>query len=413
VTRPRGRGQLAPRSLGVAFVVTVASTTSPYARADASATGPNEETPAPRRYEFFPIPSVGGNTDVGVEVGVAFTLARFYDDDYPYRWLFNGVFAASFKDDANGFRAVQQYYLVRVDLPNLFGGLVRIDSRVNFTRAIDAPYYGVGNASVVGGLPPVPNPALEDQYRSEELRLRSLVRVKTGTPFDAAFGTNLRYEMPQTYAGSRLAQDAGRGAIVGTDRALLAGLAGGIILDTRDDEFVPTRGVYYQIGGAGTAGTAQHVAYGEAAAVLSSYFPVARFVTFAVRVMTSFELGRVPFYDLQQGGVFNQQYMIGADRGVRGVRLGRYAGRAKVLANYELRTTLIPRFRVLSWKVQVGTTTFFDASGAVMRGRRSTAPRWGFTAASAAASSFSGKSRACCASRSRTRRRTRTLPACR
>jgi outer membrane protein assembly factor BamA len=185
--------------------------------------------------------------------------------------------------------------------------------------------------------------------------------VKTGTPFDAAFGTNLRYEMPQTYAGSRLAQDAGRGAIVGTDRALLAGLAGGIILDTRDDEFVPTRGVYYQIGGAGTAGTAQHVAYGEAAAVLSSYFPVARFVTFAVRVMTSFELGRVPFYDLQQGGVFNQQYMIGADRGVRGVRLGRYAGRAKVLANYELRTTLIPRFRVLSWKVQVGTTTFFDA----------------------------------------------------
>ena len=322
---------------------------------------PDEEPPQPRRYEFLPVPNIGGNSDVGLELGAAFTIVRFYDDERPYRWLVGGVLTTSFKNDADGFRPVQQYHVLRLDVPNLFGGRVRINSVANFARAVNARYFGLGNASVSGGLLPGPEPSRQNQYLSEEVRLRSLARIKTGTLFDAAFAVNLRYETPSTYAGSKLAFDAANSNIPGTESAFLSGISAGVILDTRDSEFFPRKGVYYQLGGAATVGSAERVAYGEVAAVLSSYFPLGRYMTFATRLFASFQFGRAPFYDLQQGGVFFQQYMVGSDRGVRGVPGGRYAGHVKMMANYELRTTFIPRFRVLRWMLQVGTTTFLDA----------------------------------------------------
>lgn len=319
------------------------------------------DEPARRRYEFLPVPTFGGNSDIGVEGGVAFTLARFYDDERPYRWLLSAVASTSFKDDVNGFRPVQQYQVLRLDVPNLFSDRVRLDSRLNFLRSIDAPYYGVGNASVLGAPPANAEAGRQHEYVAEELRLNSLARVKTGTPFEAAFAIGVRYEAPETYSGSKLVEDAAHSGVAGTEHAFLSKVAAGVIIDTRDNEFVPQRGVFYQLGVAGTKGSAERVAYGEAAGILSTYIPLARPVTLATRVVTSFEFGRVPFYDLQGSDVFVQQYMVGGSRGVRGVRLGRYAGHVKLLANYEVRTAFFPRFRVANWQLQIGTTTFFDA----------------------------------------------------
>jgi hypothetical protein len=345
--------------LGLALATPVTTRAAPSAPATIEPA--SAEQPAPRRYEFLPVPNVGGNSDIGLELGVAFALVRFHDQERPYRWLLGGFFSTSFKDDNGGFRAVQQFHVLRFDLPNLFSGRLRLDNRLNFSRNIVAHYYGLGNASGPGGLPPSPNPARQYEYTAQELRWRTLARVKTSTPFDAAIAVNLRYEMPSTYADSKLVADAARLGIAGSERAFLTTLAAGVILDTRDSEFVPRRGVYYQIGAAGTLGTAERVAYGEAAGVFSTYFFIARSITLATRVIASFQFGRAPFYDLQQTNVFNPQYMVGSDRGVRGVGLGRYAGHIKLLANYELRTTFIPRFRVAAWQLQIGTTTFLDA----------------------------------------------------
>jgi outer membrane protein assembly factor BamA len=309
----------------------------------------------------LPVPNVGGNSDVGVELGFAFTLARFHEEEQPYRWLLGGVFSASFKDDVDGFRSVQQYHMVRFDVPNLFSGRLRLDNRLNFSRNIVAHYYGLGNASAPAERVPTADPALQNEYISEELRFRSLARVKTGTLFDAAFALNLRYDRPTTYADSQLVSDVAHEGVVGSQQALLTTLAAGVILDTRDNEFVPRRGVYYQLGGAGTLGSAERVAYGEVGTNLASYISLARPVIFATRVIASFQFGRVPFYDAQQTNVLNPQYMVGSSVGVRGIPLGRYAGHIKVLVNYELRTLFIPRFRVAAWQLQVGTTTFFDA----------------------------------------------------
>jgi hypothetical protein len=327
------------------------------------ASRPSDALPAvnPRRYEFFPVPNIGGNSDVGVEVGVAFTLARFYDDAYPYKWALTGLFSASFKDDADGFRAVEQSHVLSLDLADLLKGKVRVITTANFTREVDARWYGIGNASVVGGTPKGADPTRYNEYVDENAGLRTYGRIKTGTLFDAAFAGNFRFENPEPFAVTKLGEDAKSQDLAGTKQAFVSTLAAGVVIDTRDDEFVPRKGVYYQAGIAGTVGTQERVGYGEASAVLSSYLPVAKWLTLANRVLADFQVGRVPFYDLQQGSVFNQQYMVGGIDGVRGVRLGRYAGRAKILANYELRATPLRPFRIAGFKIQIGNDAFFDA----------------------------------------------------
>jgi len=83
--------------------------------------------------------------------------------------------------------------------------------------------------------------------------------------------------------------------------------------------------------------------------------------------VASFQIGRVPFYDLAQGGVFESQNLLGGETGVRGVPMGRYAGRVKMLSNTEIRATPFPRVTLLGQRLRVGTNVFFDA-GRVWRG---------------------------------------------
>ncbi|WP_394849206.1 outer membrane protein assembly factor [Pendulispora brunnea] len=330
------------------------------AAADTISTPGSQDALPARRYEFLPVPDVGGNSDVGVEFGVVFTLARFYDEARPYKWLFGGTLGTSFKDDADGLRLVQHYHAFRLDVPNLFDGRVRIDTRAHFLRNIIARWEGVGNASTAEDAPGA-DPLRKDEYIAQEVRLRSVARVKTGTPFEAAFTTSLRYVFPSVYQDSKLAHDIARSDLPGTEKAFLGSLGAGLFLDTRDDEFVPHEGVFYQVGFLGTAGTAERVGFGEASAALHTYIPLGPKMTFAMRHVASFLFGRVPFYELQSGGVFNPTHMVGGERGVRGIPEARYAGHIKVMANYELRTSFIPSFRVLSWQLQIGTTTFLDA----------------------------------------------------
>ncbi len=142
---------------------------------------------------------------------------------------------------------------------------------------------------------------------------------------------------------------------------LLAGVSGGVMIDTRDSEFVTTRGVFYQLGLGAVWGSAENVGYGEAAFVLAHYAPLGGPFIFANRVVASFQFGRVPFYDLQAGGVFEPQHLFGGETGVRGVPNGRYAGKVKLLTNTEIRATPFPRFMLLGQRLRIGTSVFFDA----------------------------------------------------
>ncbi|MGO8998062.1 MAG: BamA/TamA family outer membrane protein [Polyangiaceae bacterium] len=318
----------------------------------------------PRRFEWAGFPIIGGNSDIGVEGGVAATFTRFREGIFPYLWNLDVVLSASAKDDPS-FAFIQQADVLRLDAPDLANHHLRLDTRGSFTRTINEGYYGIGNASSPNPGPGETTTVRLNQYIAEEARIREIARVHTGTMFDLALGGNLRYEWPSIYAGSRLAVDSvarnpdGSPLLYGVQNEGLAGIAAGVILDTRDNEFITTHGIYYQVGFGGTVGSGEHIGYAQASAVLAHYAPLVGPLIFASRIVADWEFGNVPFYDLQQGGIFEPQYLVGAG-GIRGVPEGRYAGAAKVIGNVEIRIPF-PRFVLLGQRLRLGTTTFFDA----------------------------------------------------
>lgn len=315
----------------------------------------------PNRDEFIPVPDVGGNSDIGVELGAAGSYVRFRQDHYPYLFRLDAVVSTSVKHDLRGFRPVQQFHTLRLDAPQFFSPRLRLDSRIDFLRAVDATWFGVGNATTLVPRPAPPDAASAYEYTAEHVRYSALVRIKTNGPFEIALFTHSRYEFPEPYPTSKLSDDLASGAVIGGKPSFLETAAAGCMVDTRDNEIMPRRGIFYQFGVAGTLGTAEHVRFGEASGVTMHFASLARSVIFANRVLASFKVGTVPYYELQQGDVFNPQYLLGGDAGVRGVRLGRYAGLVKAISNTELRFVPIPRFRVLRWRVLAGATVFFDA----------------------------------------------------
>jgi hypothetical protein len=320
----------------------------------------------PRRYELAGFPVLGGNSDIGFQFGAAVTWTRFYDTAFPYLWNIDLLLSASLKDDQNGFRMVQQSHVLRLDAPDLFGGKMRLDSRGSFLRTINAGYFGVGNASSAAPAAGEANIGRRYQYVQQEGRVRMILRWHLEPPLDFALGTNLRYEAPDIYGGSKLSEDiatltpSGAAAVPGGQAALLASLTAGVMIDTRNSEFITRSGIFYQLGISGVAGSAEQVGYGEIATVLAHYAPLGGPFIFANRVVASFQFGRVPFYDLQQGGVFEPQGLLGGETGVRGVPQGRYAGRVKMIANTEIRATPFPRFMFLGQRLRIGTTGFVD-----------------------------------------------------
>jgi hypothetical protein len=344
---------------GAAAVIVCAC--APVARADDT----GSRTVQPRRFELAGFPIIGGNSDIGFQFGAAGTLTRFYDQAFPYEWNLDLLLSASIKDDAGNIALAQQSHVLRLDAPDLFGGRLRLDTRASYQRTINAGYYGVGNDSIA-----VPNSDPHHYwYIQQEGRLRSISRVHTtASGIDVAFGVNLRYEAPSVYGASAAggptklgADSAGPSpAALGTRPAFVAGVAAGLMIDTRDNEFVTGSGIFYQLAVGATMGSEEHVAYGEASAVMAHYAPVGGPFVFASRFVLSFQFGKVPFYDLAQGGNFEPQYLLGSENGVRGVPQGRYIGQVKVLSNLELRGTPFPRFTLLGLRFRIGTTAFFD-----------------------------------------------------
>jgi hypothetical protein len=319
----------------------------------------------PRRYELAGFPVLGGNSDIGLQFGAAITYTRFYDQARPYLWNVDLLLSGSVKDDATGFRMVQQSHVLRLDAPDLLGGIMRFDARGSFQRTINAGYYGIGNASHAGPAIGEADVGRRYQYVQQEGRVRTIVRWHIAPPMDIAVGTNLRYEAPDIYPGTKLSEDMAGASPVdrplpGAQGALLASLAAGIMIDTRDSEFVTRRGIFYQLGLSAVGGSAENVGYGEASAVLAHYASLGGPFIFAQRIVGSFQFGHVPFYDLQQGGVFEPQGLLGGETGVRGVPQGRYAGRVKMIANNEIRATPFPRFTLFGQRLRVGTSTFVD-----------------------------------------------------
>ena len=338
------------------------ATAAAPAHADPVAVAKDDKPLPDKRHEWIIVPAAGGNSDIGVQFGVALSVAQFRPGYKPYAWRMDAVADMSIKgSDSGGVRPVQQYHGVRFDIPQFFSKRLRLDTRLNFLRDVDYTWYGIGNHTGVDPRPKIDGEPQPNRYVSENFRLRSLARVKMNDWLDLAFATNLRYELPTVRSRSKLADDVAAGNVIGDKEGFLETIAAGIFIDTRDEEFITHKGVFYQIGIAETVGTQQDIRYGEASFILDHYTSLTKWLIFGSRMIGSIKLGNIPYYELQTGNAFDPLILVGGERGVRGIVSGRYAGNVKLVQNTELRFTGIPRLKVFHWSVLVGIDAFFDA----------------------------------------------------
>jgi hypothetical protein len=349
---------------------------SPGARADAPAAGERPIDYDTPRYEPAGFPIVGGTSDIGVMGGVVFTLTRFDGGVRPYRWNMDVVASASEKEGPGGPEIAQQSYLWQWDVPGLFGGRLRLNPAVSYERTINQGYYGIGNATPVfaasgAGGGANNNLARYNEFIAQEARVREFTRIHVDGPYDVMVATTYRFVSPETYSGSRLAQDAaardasGAPFVRGLDAMSLAQLAVGVVYDTRDNEFFPRRGMYHQAGVKVVQGMplTDDVRYVEAGAILAGFVPIEHRAVVAARLLVDAQAGNVPFYDLARAGPFLSYDAIGGAQGVRGVPVGRYAGLGKAIGNVELRS-MLASFRALEQSLRFGGDVFFDTGRA-------------------------------------------------
>jgi Omp85 superfamily domain len=324
------------------------------------------------RYEPAGFPIIGGDTDIGLQLGVAGSLTHFANGTRPYAWNLNLALSASFKND-NGFRLVQQNYIVTFDVPKVttfFGHEVRFLPAAGYVRTIDAPYYGRGNATTSVVPAGVADPSTYYTFFSQMAYARGITRIVIRKPYEIFIEPRVRYMAPQAYPGSLLASDAaadganGRPIVRGLQNEGIVSLAAGVIIDSRDNELFPTRGVFDQFGVIFDQGIASRndVAYGNAGAVVGGYVPIGPLVL-AMRGVVDFDVGNVPFFDLYTGGAYRILQLPGGATGVRGVPLGLYSGLIKAVANLELRA-MSSSFHLLRQRIRLGGDVFVDAGRA-------------------------------------------------
>jgi hypothetical protein len=343
----------------------------PPPRAAAIELPPPEKTvgdaPVTEHNEFAGAPILGGNTDIGFQVGVAATFTRVSPRYAPYRWKFDGLISASIKGGPRGLEAAQQSHDIRIDVPRALSGRVRIMPGIFFERTVNAGYFGIGNAA-----PAISNSdgsfGSRYQYVHREIRARVNLRSPIAGPLSVMYGLTLRNVNPSTYAGSKLDLDSrrldseGDPYVRGLESMNHAILSAGLIYDTRDNEITPKRGSFdqYALRAGAATPTRADVAYGGANVIVRRYIPIGGPFVFAVRGLVDALAGHTAFYDLSQGGAFIPLDLPGGPQGVRGVPNGRYQGLVKVVANAEVRVTHL-RFRLFGDEFRVGNNVFFDA----------------------------------------------------
>jgi Omp85 superfamily domain len=319
------------------------------------------------RYEPAGFPLLGGNSDIGFELGAVATLTRFEDGVIPYLWNMDFVLSASIKNGPDGGEITQQSYLWNWDVPALLHGRLRLNPLVAYERTINEGYFGLGNASAAetparaSGVP-----GRYFQFIYTEARARELARIKIGGPWDLMVGPNFRVVEPGVYPGSKLAADAsgaeGGAAVEGVRPLGIVSFAVGFVFDSRDNEIFPRRGQFHQASVRYVEGfpLGSGIRYEQASAIFAWFVPIGHDSVFALRGVLDFKIGQVPFYDLFTAGPFIASPMPGGAEGVRGVPIGRYLGPIKGIANAELRTLVAP-LHFLGGSFRFGGSAFADA----------------------------------------------------
>lgn len=374
----------------------------------------------PHRLEFGVLPAVSYDIDLGLGFGALVTLARFHPDFRPYRWRLEILLNATVKNTPGvGVSLPFHEDYVKADFPGLFDGRLRINTMLRFRRFTNQGWYGLGNASEFVKPWEALDPELEPDAFAEARRYQQYDRIYPTLDFntrlilwerpapgidarrpcgpkrrercpphayggasgsvehkqrlEALIGTSIGYNIVTPYPNSKLAEDL---AVEQTDtpdgetlRRLLHGTENhaswtlnlGLLYDTRDHEYVPTRGSFTELSGRFSPGVDERLTFGHLFLGSAVFVPLFdEYLVLAARGALDYLVGRPPLYELGQFGVLTQRDGPGGSWSIRGVPRQRYFGKQKAILNLELRSMLV-RFDIGNQRFGVGALAFVDA----------------------------------------------------
>jgi outer membrane protein assembly factor BamA len=319
-----------------------------------------------RRVEMGVVPLVGGDTDVGVGVGLLSTVAGVAPKVEPYRWAVESAGFISFKRANGSFLIPYQDYSVQWTAPQLLQKRLRIEIRPSYTRETLQRFYGLGNAS--------PAPAQEDLRRDFFGRTHPTLwvrlRYKIWGNVHAGVGSSYTHNWLVIHPESTLAQQMTKGTLI--ERSILGRpsrhgvllLEGLFLYDSRDNETVSKAGQLHQIRmRLSPAMAGETMPYSYQQINLSSHFyysMIPNRMVMAIRLVSDLQFGRPPFYELAR---YDDTFALGGQNGVRGVPGQRYYGKIKIFANFETRVQLV-QFALWKKAMRLGAVLFFDAGRA-------------------------------------------------
>jgi hypothetical protein len=352
-------------------------------------TGP----PKPNRIEFGALPAINYDTDLGFGFGAIASVARFATGYRPYKWRLElQAYATVKRAPGQGAQLPFHDDYLNMDFPGLLGNRLRITGRVGFRKFANTGYYGFGNASRSEKPWEAIDPdedlaAYQAAHRYHSFDhiyplLLANARIKLwdrSTPeqrkrIEALVGINATYNIVRPYKDSKLEQDIASlrddtqdaktlaRLLRGTDPAMLLLLNLGLLFDTRDHEFTPTRGTFTELSVRSSPGVQQDLRYAAFALNTAWYKAlVGEYLSFAIRGAADVIVGDAPFYELTRFGALQPRDGPGGGWSLRGVPRQRYSGKVKLIQNLELRS-LFWRFNVGKSRFVVGAVAFVDAA---------------------------------------------------
>lgn len=345
----------------------------------------------PERLEFGGLPATNYDSDLGVGFGVIASLAKFKPGYNPYRWRIQMLlYATAKKAPGGGVELPYHEDYLQIDVPGLLENRLRINADLGFRKFATTGYYGIGNGTE--NLRPWENfdPDTQNEEFSAARRYHQYDRIFPGFTANARIrawdgsieahrrrleffvGTYFSYNVMRPYPGSKLSEDIeaakadtpdGRTLdrlLNGTDDHALLRLNLGLIWDTRDHEFAPTRGTFTELSTRISPGVDDKL-YHAGFTLNTSWYRslVGSYLVLATRAVGDVMVGNVPVWELTRFGALLSRDGPGGSWSVRGVPRQRFSGKRKFVSNVELRSEFLP-FRIKNQRFVIGAIAFVD-----------------------------------------------------
>lgn len=287
------------------------------------------------------LPAVAYTSDYGLFGMGIFTRINYGEDVSPYLSNMRIDLSASTR---NKYESMFIY-----ERTSLLGSPIRHRTVLNLVREPGSPFFGIGNNTTFDS---------SDYgsgiyfYHRNELRFdfslrKNLIRLSESTMLDGVIRFNVSVRSLKSRGADTVFEQQNP---FGAEGGWVNKIGAGLISDSRNSEFFPTRGYRYEIGvNLSDDLLGSDFSFTEYFTDFRHYFSPVNNVVLAHRAALRHTSGEVPFWQLP---------ILGNERGLRGYALDRFIGDSSVLQILELRTWL---FSFLDDNIKLGSHVFWDS----------------------------------------------------